>query len=60
VAARERGGSGTVDEETSARIRLALAHRDLPRLDGGGLVEVDYDERTVAPGEHIDDLVPLL
>lgn len=61
VAAREHGTSPeAIDEEPHEGIHLALLHQDLPKLAAEEVVRFDFTEETVAPGEHIDDLAPLL
>ena len=49
-----------VDETTQKRIAVALLHRDLPKLATKNVIEFDVETGTVGPGEHIDDLVPLV
>lgn len=50
----------TVDEEVHEQVELSLSHTDLPKLAQENVVEFDRDEGTVAPGENIDDLDPLV
>ena len=59
VAARERECSPTEGEdEHCERILLSLVHCDLPKLAAKDVVA--FDGEAVAPGEHIDDLAPLV
>jgi hypothetical protein len=61
VADRERDGSpDTVDEEVEKRIRIALLHRHLPKLDDAGVVTFDFNAETVAPRDRLDELAPLV
>lgn len=61
VAARENEVAlEDVDERTHERVVVALLHRDLPKLDDANVVEFDDEEKTVAAGEHIGDLDPLV
>ncbi|PSQ00423.1 hypothetical protein BRC94_05715 [Halobacteriales archaeon QS_5_70_17] len=55
---RERAGGA--EREASDRTLLTLRHRDLPKLAAAGVVDYDADDRTVAPGERIEDLEPLV
>lgn len=48
------------DADPRDRLQVVLMHRDLPRLDEDDVVDFDPDERTVEPGEHIDDLDALV
>lgn len=59
VAARERECPPTeVEDEHRDRILLSLVHCDLPKLAAEDVVA--FDGEAVAPGEHIDDLAPLV
>lgn len=59
VAARERECPPTeVEDEYRDRILLSLVHCDLPKLAAEDVVA--FDGEAVAPGEHIDDLAPLV
>ena len=49
-----------IDERTQKRIAVALLHRDLPKLATKNVIEFDFEDGTVEPGEHIDDLAPLV
>lgn len=63
LAAREVGveddaESNHPDRKTRRRLRVALHHNHLPRLDEMGVVE--YDEETVAATPELDALVDRL
>jgi hypothetical protein len=64
--AREIAGSPTAIEGTTTRpdslerLKIALLHHHLPRLDDEEIVEFDVVSRTVESGPHIDDVEPLV
>ena len=61
VVAREANvAPEAVDEDAYEQMYLSLFHTDLPKLAEENVVEFDPDEGTVAPGENIDDLDPLV
>ncbi len=49
-----------VADATHRRVAVALLHRDLPKLTDAGVIVFDFDRETVARGEHIDDIAPLV
>lgn len=61
ITARENGvDPGDVNEETRKRAAVALLHRDFPKLASSGVITFDLTNETVARGENIDDLAPLV
>lgn len=61
VAARENGvGDADVADETHRIVAISLRHHHLPKLDSGGVVDVDYERNSVAPTDSLDDLGPLV
>lgn len=59
IAARDQEcAPSEVDEQCRRRIHLSLVHSHLPELAAEDVVVVE--DETVAPGETIDDLAPLV
>lgn len=59
VVAHERECSREeVDEQTHERALLGLLHKDLPKLADADIIV--FEGKTVAPGEYINELAPLV
>lgn len=58
VAARK--SDDRTDGEETKRVQVELLHRDLPKLADHDVIDYDIAAGTVAPGEPIDDLAPLV
>ena len=57
VAADAREGSSA---DARRNVRVALGHTDIPRLAAGGVLDYDYADEVVAPGDRIEELEPLV
>lgn len=60
AAARCDGNESTAVGEVQERVRVALHHSHLPLLDDHGIVDYDYEARTVEPRPLIAALAPFL
>lgn len=56
VASERSSSDDGFDGEELDRVRIALLHTDLPKLDEGDVVRFDYDAETVVPTDRLDAL----
>ncbi|MDS0294321.1 DUF7344 domain-containing protein [Halogeometricum luteum] len=60
VADAREESSGDSSADARRNVRVALGHTDIPRLAAGDVLDYDYADEVVAPGDRIEELEPLV